>query len=54
MAGTACCQRLADAWTTTTHRCKAASCDFTVQISRVDAADNRRWQEIAAAHPHHI
>ncbi|MEV0602188.1 hypothetical protein AB0I82_23180 [Streptomyces sp. NPDC050315] len=50
--GTTCCQRLADAWTTTTHRCREEGCDFTVRLSGSDAAENRRWQEIAAQHPH--
>ncbi|MFI9026932.1 hypothetical protein [Streptomyces sp. NPDC053560] len=40
--------------TTTTHRCREAGCDFRVRVRRDDAADNRRWQEIAAAHPRHI
>lgn len=44
---------LVDAWSNTTHRCGAAGCAFTVTVRGVDAAENRRWQEIAAAHPTH-
>ncbi|MET7924200.1 hypothetical protein ABZT43_09480 [Streptomyces sp. NPDC005349] len=39
--------------TATTHRCTAPGCDFRVRMQRVDAGENRRWQEIAAAHPTH-
>ncbi|MGW6360538.1 hypothetical protein ACWFR5_36575 [Streptomyces sp. NPDC055092] len=38
---------------TTTHRCTAPGCDFRVRMRHVDAAENRRWQEIASAHPAH-
>ncbi|MET7661188.1 hypothetical protein ABZS99_20240 [Streptomyces sp. NPDC005463] len=41
------------AWTGTTHRCTAPGCDFRVRMQHVDAGENRRWQEIAAAHPRH-
>ncbi|WP_268257299.1 hypothetical protein [Streptomyces longispororuber] len=37
----------------TTHRCTAAGCSFAVTVRGVDAAENRRWQEISAAHPSH-
>ncbi|WP_405944158.1 hypothetical protein [Streptomyces sp. NBC_00932] len=45
---------LAGAALTTTHRCRVAGCDFRVQLRNVDAVENRRWQEIAAHHPHRI
>lgn len=45
--------RLLEAWSTTIHRCSAAGCAFTVTVRGVDAAENRRWQEITAAHPTH-
>ncbi|MFF1565853.1 hypothetical protein ACFVY1_20400 [Streptomyces sp. NPDC058293] len=41
------------ALTATTHRCTAPGCDFRVRMQHVDAGENRRWQEIAAAHPTH-
>ncbi|MFF9035030.1 hypothetical protein ACF090_06105 [Streptomyces sp. NPDC014892] len=44
--------RLIEAWLTTTHRCTRPGCDFRVSLTRADAAANRRWQEIAAHHPH--
>ncbi|MFD7940752.1 hypothetical protein ACFV4T_40680 [Streptomyces sp. NPDC059755] len=44
--------RVIGAWSTTTHRCTRAGCDFRVSLTRTDSAENRRWQEIAAQHPH--
>jgi hypothetical protein len=44
--------RVLDALSTTTHQCKQPGCDFRVQLTNADAAENRRWQEIAANHPH--
>jgi hypothetical protein len=44
--------RAVDALSTTTHQCKQPGCDFRVQLTNPDAAENRRWQEIAARHPH--
>ncbi|MFD3499935.1 hypothetical protein [Streptomyces sp. NPDC058678] len=44
--------RVIGAWSTTTHRCTRPGCDFTVSLTRTDSADNRRWREIAAHHPH--
>lgn len=44
--------RLLDAWSTTTHRCTRPGCDFQVRLTHGGAAENRRWQEIAATHPH--
>ncbi|GAQ63623.1 hypothetical protein [Streptomyces scabiei] len=44
--------RLIETWSTTTHRCTRPGCDFRVSLTRATAADNRRWQEIAARHPH--
>ncbi|GAB2891666.1 hypothetical protein [Streptomyces mayteni] len=37
---------------TITHRCTEPDCTFRVSVTAVDAAESRRWQEIAAAHPH--
>ncbi|MFI1029827.1 hypothetical protein [Streptomyces sp. NPDC020951] len=45
--------RLISTWSTTTHRCTQPGCDFQVSLTHTDSADNRRWQEIAARHPHH-
>ncbi|MFJ5638470.1 hypothetical protein [Streptomyces sp. NPDC093223] len=44
--------RLVDALSTTTHRCTRPGCDFRVSLARADFAESRRWQEIAARHPH--
>ncbi|MGW5461088.1 hypothetical protein [Streptomyces sp. NPDC003996] len=44
--------QLVDAWSTTTHRCERPGCDFRVRLTDTDAAENRRWQEIADHHPH--
>ncbi|GAA4025390.1 hypothetical protein [Streptomyces plumbiresistens] len=44
--------RLISAMSTTTHRCTRPGCDFRVSLAHTDAAENRRWQEIAAHHPH--
>ncbi|MER6678098.1 hypothetical protein [Streptomyces sp. NPDC000983] len=41
--------RLVDAWSTTTHRCTRPGCNLSVSLTR---AETRRWQEIAAQHPH--
>ncbi|WP_406218545.1 hypothetical protein [Streptomyces canus] len=43
---------LISAMSTTTHRCTRPGCDFRVSLAHTDAAENRRWQEIAAHHPH--
>ncbi|MEU0256807.1 hypothetical protein ABZ299_31005 [Streptomyces sp. NPDC006184] len=45
--------RMIGAWATTTHRCPRPDCDFRVSLTGTDSAENRRWQEIAARHPHH-
>lgn len=45
-------QTVAEALTTTTHRCREEGCDFTVRLTGAHADENRRWQEIAATHPH--
>lgn len=45
-------EHIADAWSTT-HRCPVAGCAFEVTVRGVDAAENRRWQEIATTHPAH-
>ncbi|MGH4027840.1 hypothetical protein ACQB60_02750 [Actinomycetota bacterium Odt1-20B] len=42
-----------EALTSVVHRCPADDCDFEVRVSDGDAAESRRWQEIAADHPHH-
>lgn len=39
-----------DAWST--YRCRRPGCDFHVRLTLTDAAENWRWQEIAAHHPH--
>ncbi|QUC62975.1 hypothetical protein IOD14_42960 [Streptomyces sp. A2-16] len=44
--------RVIDAWSTTTHRCTRPGCDFRVSLTHADSAESRRWQEIAARHPH--
>jgi hypothetical protein len=44
--------RVLDALSTTTHRCSRPGCDFQVRLTHTDAAENQRWQEIAAHHPH--
>ncbi|MFJ5259285.1 hypothetical protein ACIQAC_02240 [Streptomyces sp. NPDC088387] len=44
--------RLIRAGSTCTHCCARPGCDFRVQVPRANAAANRRWQEIAAQHPH--
>ncbi|MEU1408520.1 hypothetical protein ABZ471_40595 [Streptomyces sp. NPDC005728] len=44
--------RVVDALSTTLHRCTQPGCDFQVRLTRADAAECRRWQEIAASHPH--
>lgn len=45
---------LARATATVTHQCPESGCDFRVSLTGTDAAESRRWQEIAANHPHHI
>jgi hypothetical protein len=44
--------RVIGAWSTTTHRCTQAGCDFRVSLTGTNSAESRRWQEIAAQHPH--
>ncbi|MGX5188305.1 hypothetical protein ACWKT5_37830 [Streptomyces avermitilis] len=44
--------RVIAALSTTTHRCTRPGCDFRVSLTHTDAAESRRWQEIAAQHPH--
>ncbi|NEA63607.1 hypothetical protein [Streptomyces sp. SID12488] len=44
--------RVIGAWSTTTHRCTVTGCDFRVSLTHTDRAETRRWQEIAARHPH--
>ncbi|AWE51842.1 hypothetical protein [Streptomyces nigra] len=44
--------RVIGAWSTTVHRCARPGCDFRVSLTHTDSAENRRWQEIAAQHPH--
>jgi hypothetical protein len=44
--------RVISAWSTTTHRCTRAGCDFSVSLTGTNSAESRRWQEIAAQHPH--
>ncbi|MEU1597240.1 hypothetical protein ABZ468_31415 [Streptomyces sp. NPDC005708] len=45
--------RVEEAWSSTRHRCSAQGCTFEVRVQNGSAADNRRWQEVAAAHPTH-
>ncbi|MFJ8823750.1 hypothetical protein ACIREE_18440 [Streptomyces sp. NPDC102467] len=42
-----------ETWSSTLHRCTVKGCTFQVRVQHVDAAENRRWQEVAAAHPAH-
>ncbi|MEU5046516.1 hypothetical protein [Streptomyces griseorubiginosus] len=44
--------RVIAALSTTTHRCTRPGCDFRVSLAHMDAAESRKWQEIAAQHPH--
>ncbi|MBF6045957.1 hypothetical protein GO001_12075 [Streptomyces sp. NRRL B-1677] len=44
---------LAEVFSATTHRCTAPGCRFRIRTTGVDAAERRRWQEAAAAHPDH-
>ncbi|WP_326598085.1 hypothetical protein [Streptomyces sp. NBC_01803] len=39
---------------TVTHRCRESGCTFRVQLTGPDSGESRRWQEIAAQHPHHL
>ncbi|MGA5130821.1 hypothetical protein ACPCTO_13530 [Streptomyces olivoreticuli] len=50
---TATVNHLAEAAASTTHRCTVPGCDFRVRLSDPTAAESRRWQEAAAAHPTH-
>ncbi|MFD3512566.1 hypothetical protein [Streptomyces sp. NPDC058657] len=34
-------------------RCSVPDCSYLVRLSHADAAETRRWQESAAAHPDH-
>ncbi|MFF1766843.1 hypothetical protein [Streptomyces sp. NPDC058249] len=45
--------RAEEAWSSTRHRCTAQGCTFEVRVQNGSAADNRHWQEVAAAHPTH-
>ncbi|MFE9570959.1 hypothetical protein ACFYMW_20955 [Streptomyces sp. NPDC006692] len=38
---------------TTVYRCPASGCAYKVRVAHADAAERRRWQETAAAHPRH-
>lgn len=44
--------RVIGAWSTTTHCCTRPGCDFRVSLTHTDSAENQRWEEIAAHHPH--
>ncbi|KWT63140.1 hypothetical protein ADL21_04550 [Streptomyces albus subsp. albus] len=46
--------RIVEARSTVVHRCRREGCSFAVHVRHVDAVENRRWQEIAAAHPHRV
>jgi hypothetical protein len=45
--------RAEEALSSTRHRCTATGCTFEVRMQNGSAVDNRRWQEVAAAHPTH-
>ncbi|MFD3578027.1 hypothetical protein [Streptomyces sp. NPDC058644] len=45
--------RVEEAIGATVHRCTAHGCTFQVRLQNADAAEERRWQEIATAHPAH-
>lgn len=45
--------KAAEAFESTVHRCTASGCTFQVRVRNGSAAESRRWQEIAAAHPTH-
>ncbi|MFD7236882.1 hypothetical protein ACFWAT_16460 [Streptomyces syringium] len=36
-----------------THRCPVPGCAFRIRLTNPDAAESRRWQEAASAHPTH-
>ncbi|MFE4855784.1 hypothetical protein [Streptomyces sp. NPDC056670] len=38
---------------TAVYRCPAGGCSYKVRVAHADAAERRRWQETAAAHPRH-
>ncbi|MEW1725235.1 hypothetical protein [Streptomyces sp. NPDC093109] len=42
--------RVTAAWTASTHRCTVPGCGFTVRLAHTSPGENRRWQELAAAH----
>ncbi|MEW2467150.1 hypothetical protein AB0919_19345 [Streptomyces sp. NPDC046994] len=44
--------RVSEALSMTTHRCKRPGCDFQIHLRNANAAESRRWQELAADHPH--
>jgi hypothetical protein len=46
--------RLMQAGATRVHRCTQPGCDFSVRLTHTDTGENRRWQEIAAHHPHNL
>lgn len=45
--------QLTDRLDTAVYRCPAVGCTYKVRVAHADAAERRRWQETAAAHPHH-
>ncbi|MFE4717710.1 hypothetical protein ACFRLW_15035 [Streptomyces sp. NPDC056728] len=45
--------RAEEALSSTRHRCTTQGCTFEVRVQNGSAVDNRRWQEVAAAHPTH-
>ncbi|MGX8907363.1 hypothetical protein ACR820_19470 [Streptomyces netropsis] len=44
---------LIEAACATAHRCPVPGCRFRVRLTNPDAAESRRWQEAASAHPTH-
>ncbi|MEU6054172.1 hypothetical protein ABZ829_27595 [Streptomyces xanthochromogenes] len=45
--------QVTDRAATAVYRCRAEGCTYTVRVAHADAAERRRWQETAAAHPRH-
>lgn len=45
--------RAVDELRATTHRCPVPGCRVRIRLVNADPGESRRWQEIAASHPHH-
>ncbi|MGW2013412.1 hypothetical protein [Streptomyces sp. NPDC001927] len=47
--------RLVERLGTAVYACGVEGCEFRARLTAASAADHRRWQEVAAAHPaHHV